>query len=459
MLKPDDQSLTFLKLQLNISLYLLKNDYLREKITLKMRTINNSILKGLLFWTLVMGVWGVEYAFGQSTDEAPGYTEYRGKVVDANTNNTLEKVQITLNQTNIGSITNSEGEFLLKVPKAEKEQEIRLTKVGYNQKFVRLSVLGENSTIIALTPSEELLDQVELYESVNPRRLVEEALKKPDEKGRYLTGFYREGVTRGTGRNVLLAEAVIEIDQKKSMGGKHGRIELYKSRKNTDYQILDTTAVKLKGGPYNPLYSNVVRYPEFLFYGQGKLDNFSFHFEDPTTLSGRYVFVVHFEDNNKREPWTFGRIYIDAKTNALLRIEYQLNVDNQRQAERMLVAKKPRDFSVTPLEVGYEANYLLTQESSYFNYGSFFIKLRVKKKGRLFNRRFSVKSELLITDRKDVSAFPEKDLTRIRPSSIISDDIQGFGEPDFWGENNIIEPERSLERTFNSIWRRYQRHN
>ncbi len=422
-----------------------------------MRTIDNSILKGLLFGALVMGAWGIEYTSGQSTDKALSYTEYRGKVVDANTNNTLEKVQVTLNQTNIGSITNSEGEFLLKVPEAEKAQEIRLTKVGYNQKFVRLATLGEQATVIALIPSEELLDQVELYQSVNPRRLVEEALRAPAEDDRYLTGFYREGVTRGTGRNVLLAEAVVQIDQKKSMGGKHGRIELYKSRKNTDYQVLDTTAVKLKGGPYNPLYSDVVSYPEFLFYGEGRLDNFSFHFEDPTTLNGRYVFVVYFEDNNKREPWTFGRIYVDAKTNALLRIEYQLNVENKRQAERMLVAKKPRDFSVTPLEVSYEANYLLTQEQSYFNYGSFFIKIRVKKKGRLFNRRFSVNSELLITDRKDDPAFPEKELTRIRPSSIISDDIQGFGEPDFWGENNIIEPERSLERTFNSIWRRYQR--
>ena len=405
---------------------------------------------------LFLLVLSVEMVWCQ--DHQPGtYTTYRGKIIDARTNQSLEKVQITLDNTNIGSISNADGEFSLKVPQEEKAERIRLTLVGYNQKFVDLKQLEEASVPISLEPSEQQLDQVELYKGVNPKVLVENALARQKDAPRFLTGFYREGVTKGSGRNVMLAESVLQIDKKRAVAGNRGRISLYRSRKNTDYKKLDTTAVKLRGGPYNPLYSDIIQYPEFLFYGEEGLDHFIFEFEEPTTFDNRYVFVVYFEDGYKREPYHFGRFYIDAKTNALLKLEYQLNVEDKYKAERMLVAKKPRRFVVTPLEVSYEADYLLNGEQSEFNYSRFFIKIRVKKKGRLFNRRFSVNSELLITDRGGLPPFPEDKVSKIRPNSIISDDIKGFGEEEFWGKNNIIEPERSLERTFNMIWRRYQR--
>ncbi len=409
----------------------------------------------VLLWLFVG--WNLE-SHAQTQEDSSTFTAYRGRIVDTYTHKNLEKVQVNLSNTNIVSITNADGEFLLKVPKTENSEEIRLTKVGYDQRFIKLSSL-EKEKVISLTPSSsgEQLDQVELYKSKDPRNLVIEAIYKREANSRYLTGFYREGVTKGSGRNVMLAEAVLQVDQKRATAGKRGRVELYKSRKKTDYNKLDTTAIKLKGGPYNPMYSDVINYPEFLFYGKEGVDNFSFRFEEPTTFDGRYVFVVYFEDRYKEEPWYYGKIYIDAKTNALLKLEYHLNVENRRRAEQMLVAKKPRKYRVTPLEVNYEADYLLKDGFSTFNYGKFFIKIRVKKKGRLFNRRFSVKSELLITNREETSPFPKADLTRIRPRTIISDDVQGFGEEDFWGENNIIEPERSLERTFNTIWRRYQR--
>lgn len=391
-------------------------------------------------------------------DRTVDFTEIRGLVVDAYTGAVVDGVHIRMGQTDIATITNSEGRFLLKVPARAENGQVQLIKVGYTQKDLPLSFFTQEEARIELAPEEQVLEKIELFASKNPVLLVEKALEKRSAKKHILTGFYREKIRRGARRDVMVSEAVLQLDEHKNMQGNNGRISLYKSRKNTDYKRLDTMAVKLKGGPYNPLYIDALKYPEFLFY-EGKLENYHFEFKTPTTLNNRYVFVIYFEDRNKQSPWYYGDLFIDAKTNALLKVDYHLNVDNTRQAERMLVAKKPNKYKVTPLEVSYQADYLLDGEESYYSYGKFYIRIRINQKGKLFNFRYSVDSELMITDKHQDAPFPENELKRVKPSTVIPDDITGFGDPGFWGENNIIEPEKPLQRTFDRIWRQYQRSN
>jgi hypothetical protein len=46
---------------------------------------------------------------------------------------------------------------------------------------------------------------------------------------------------------------------------------------------------------------------------------------------------------------------------------------------------------------------------------------------------------------------------RIRKSVILSDEASGFSDPDFWGEYNIIEPEKSIESAIRKIQRQLRR--
>lgn len=39
----------------------------------------------------------------------------------------------------------------------------------------------------------------------------------------------------------------------------------------------------------------------------------------------------------------------------------------------------------------------------------------------------------------------------LRPSTIMSDQASGFSDPEFWGEYNIIEPEKSIENAIAKI--------
>jgi hypothetical protein len=40
---------------------------------------------------------------------------------------------------------------------------------------------------------------------------------------------------------------------------------------------------------------------------------------------------------------------------------------------------------------------------------------------------------------------------------VIQDAITGFSEPEFWGEYNIIEPDKSIENAINKIQKRLKK--
>ena len=45
----------------------------------------------------------------------------------------------------------------------------------------------------------------------------------------------------------------------------------------------------------------------------------------------------------------------------------------------------------------------------------------------------------------------------IRPNTILVDETSGFSDPEFWGEYNIIEPEKSIETAIKKIQKQLKR--
>lgn len=409
---------------------------------------NGRILFAIILWGCIFMGMGMFFSYGQNV----GFVEYKGQVIDANSGDPIPEVHLSVEQTNISGLANSNGVFTLKIPKELDQSVINFFKINYEPKAVQLTFFDEDFTEITLEPAilkSENLEEIEIYRGIDPRGIVEKALKNHAPNKGKLVGFYREKIDRGR-HNVLLGEAVVQVDQDKYIRGNRGEISIYKSRKRTDYRRLDTLAVKLRGGPYSGLHLDLAAYPQFVFY-QADLDAFQFDFKEPTTIDGRYVYVIYFEQLDKDYPWYYGTMFIDAKNNALLKADYNLNVDDKKTAARMLVVNKPRGTKVTPLAVNYQAEYVEKDGRWYFNYGQFFIKLRVNWKGKLFNARYDIHTELAIFDRRAESFFPKKDLIRIKPTVVLTDDITGFEDPEFWGANNIIHPDRTLQEIIENI--------
>ena len=68
--------------------------------------------------------------------------------------------------------------------------------------------------------------------------------------------------------------------------------------------------------------------------------------------------------------------------------------------------------------------------------------------------------EMAVTDwEKSTKELQPKPKERMKSSIILSDAAVGFSDPDFWGEYNIIEPEKSIESAIRKIKRQLKRIN
>ena len=405
---------------------------------------------GLLLVTCVLFSFHLN---AQNNDEIVSYIEYKGKVIDKNSEDGIASTHLKVKNSTLSTITNNEGEFSLKVPKENLDLVVSVYVLGYETKNIHLDYFNRDYTTIALEITTEKLSEVELFSAVDAKKIVKQTLENKGDnylnEPILLTGFYRESIQQRN-KHVSLSEAVVNIEKQPYNSKREDRVSLFKARKSSDYNNLDTLAVKLKGGPFGPLYVDIMKYPDFLFYNS-TVEGFKFTFDEPTKFEDRYLYVINFEEINTSQPWYFGKLYIDAKTLTLVKADYSLNVDNRRAAMNMFVRKKPGSAKVFPIETAYQIDYSEENGKWYYSYSSAYMKFVVNWKNKLFNSRYDFNSEMIITNRKPHEENWKKTNNLIGSSIVMVDDVSGFYDKDFWGENNIIEPNKTIEEAIEKI--------
>lgn len=389
------------------------------------------------------------FSFSQNTKE------FKGTITDSSTKNPLVLADLVVKGTNISTVTNSEGEFLLKVPKDLLDKNVVISYLGYKKKEISLSEFKKNNTKIQLDEAATVLAQVDINTPKDAETLVKLALKS---KGKnyvnnetVMTGFYRETIKKRN-KNASLSEAVLEIYKQPYTTKKNDAIKLIKSRKKTNYSRLDTIALKLQGGPFSTLHTDIIKYPEFIF-NDNNLSQYDFTFERSTQINNKLLYVVSFKQRaNIVDALYYGKLFIDADTYALTSAVYNLNVEDKEIASKLFVRKKPREVDVYPTEAAYRVNYRVKDGKWYYGYSNIFLTFKVNWKNRLFNNKYTLQSEMAITDWKQNNAlFVSKPKDRLKPNVILADEASGFSDPEFWGEYNIIEPEKSIETAIKKI--------
>ncbi|MCM8570234.1 carboxypeptidase-like regulatory domain-containing protein [Gramella jeungdoensis] len=385
------------------------------------------------------------------------FVEYKGEVVNARNGRPISSAYLALNNSNISTITNADGEFSLKVPEDLIEATVTISVLGFQSKTLPLTYFKGQGTRIELEETVEELSEVNLYKATNPRLLVEEMLAKKDENylsdQSLMTSFYRETIKKGWS-NVSLSEAVVKIFKSPYNSPRKDLVSIYKARKSTDYEKLDTVAVKLKGGPFNTLYLDMMKYTEYVLR-PGMVDSYEFTFDDPTKINDRFTYVVNFKELDESDPWYYGRLFIDAETSTLVKADYSLNVDDRRAAAKMFVKKKPTGAKVYPVELNYQVDYAQNDGKWHYAYGKAQMDYVVNWKRKIFNSRYKINSEMVVTDWQEYASDDwKKTVDLINPNIVMVDDVSGFYDTEFWGSNNIIEPEKSIQNAIDKIKRK-----
>jgi hypothetical protein len=405
-------------------------------------------------------ILNVEEAHAFFQDET-SYKQYRGEVVDSKSRNPLVFASLVLEGTNISTVTNTEGSFLLKVPKSIEDGNVIVSFLGYQNKSIPLSQLSEDKNKIALSISVTELSEVNISVPKNALALVKETLRRRGENyyndPALMTAFYRETIKKRR-RNVSLSEAVVSIFKSPYTSSRNDAVKLYKARKNTDYSKLDTVALKLQGGPFNALFVDLMKYPDYIFSPE-TIEDYKFTYSRSTTINDRLIYVIDFKQyDNIKEPMYIGKLYIDANKKVLTSAVFSLNITNRDMASRMFVRRKPRNAKVYPTQVAYRVDYREKDGLWYYGYSNALLEFKINWDKKLFNSVYSMTCEMAVTDweQNELGNIP-KSKDRLKTSIILADEAIGFSDPDFWGEYNIIEPEKSIESAIRKIQRQLKR--
>jgi hypothetical protein len=376
-----------------------------------------------------------------------------GVVKDAQTKKTLGYVNVSVPGTNIGTVTNSDGEFVLKIKTSLQAKEVEFSHLAY--KNARIAVDGINSEkIVSLVPNPRMLKEVVIRPEL-PRQLIDQAIdripsnysKNPD----LFTGFYRETAQKGK-RYIQVSEAVVNLYKSSySHSLSRDRVRIFKGRELLSQKASDTLAVKLMGGPTLAVMLDVVKNPDVLL-DKEILQSYSYTMEDPVSIDNRLQYVISFKPSVILPIALYnGKYYIDQETLAFTRVEFSLDMQDIDKAINMMLVKKPVGLRFKPSEFSFLITYKQQNGIYYLNYVRSEAKFKCDWKRRLFSSKYDLVSEMVATDRTVQPAEAISYKESFKSDQSFTDKVSAFYDNSYWESYNIIAPTESLDAAVNKL--------
>ncbi|WP_291584606.1 carboxypeptidase-like regulatory domain-containing protein [Bacteroides sp.] len=392
----------------------------------------------------------------QAREEVDGYFTVTGVVRNKDDRKKLENVNVSIPGTNIGTVTNSDGVFSLKIKEAEIVRGLEVSHIGYLNTQISLKENKDLSTLtVWMMPAPNLLSEIVILGN-NARGIVEEAIRKIpvnySSNENMLTTFYRETVQKRR-RYISVSEAVIDV-YKTAYNDRipaRDKVQLQKGRRLLSQKTSDTLAVKVVGGPSLAIYLDVVKNQDALL-NTGDLDYYEFHIEEPVNFDNRMQYVISFRPKvNLMYALFYGKLYIDFEKLAFTRAEFSLDMRNKTKAVEAILHKKPLGLQFKPQEVSYLVTYKEQNGKTYLNYIWNTIRFKCDWKKRFFSSGYTVFSEMVVTDRQEDNFTVISNKTAFKEKQVFYDLVDEYWNEDFWKEYNIIEPTESLEHAVNKL--------
>jgi len=388
-----------------------------------------------------------------SAQVGEGFYTVSGVVKDAQTKKTLGYVNVSVPGTNIGTITNIDGEFILKIKSSVQAKEVEFSHLAY--KNTRIAVDGANiETVVSMIPNPRMLKEITVRPEL-PRQLIDQAIQKiPSNYSRnsdLFTGFYRETAQKGK-RYVQVSEAVVNLYKSaydRSLS--KDRIRIFKGRELLSQKASDTLAVKLMGGPTLAVLLDVVKNPDVLL-DKEILQYYNYAMEEPVSIDNRMQYVISFTPSVILPIALYnGKYFIDQETLAFTRVEFSLDMQDIDKATTMMLMKKPVGLRFKPSEFSFVITYKNQHGVYYLNYVRSEAKFKCDWKRRLFSSKYDLVSEMVATDRvtqpTETISFKES----FKTDQLFTDKVAAFYDNSYWEGYNIIAPTESLDAAVNKL--------
>ncbi|GAO27871.1 carboxypeptidase-like regulatory domain-containing protein [Geofilum rubicundum] len=386
-------------------------------------------------------------------DQETSVPQYSGTVFDSESRDPLVFATVAVEGTHIATVSNSDGEFILKVPEQHAGKNLVVSFIGYEKKSIPLSALNAEGNDIPLDMTTVSLVEVSVFPS-DPDLLIRAVMNRRDQN--YLdvptskTAFYRETIKKGWSY-VSLTEAVVDIYKHPYNSSRSDQAKLIIGRKSTDYGKIDTLVFRLQGGPVSALMLDIMKDPYTLF-DEEMVDYYVFEMSNITRVDDRMLYVLSFKQKpDVNTPLFYGKLYVDTESLAITSASFNMNISNRSEAARMFIRRKPMGARVFPTETAYMVNYREQDGKWFFSYARAEISFRVNWRRKLFNTNYHTTMEMAVTDWEVTDDRPYRSSDRLKMNVIMEDAVQGFADDAFWGDYNVIEPEQPIENAIRKI--------
>ncbi|WP_165835903.1 carboxypeptidase-like regulatory domain-containing protein [Marinifilum breve] len=381
------------------------------------------------------------------------YRKLSGTVRDLNSKEVLPYTSIGIRGKHLGTITNQDGEFSLSISSENLNDTLVFSYVGYKNEEIVISNLKNNQIEVELKEDFISLQEV-IIRNNDPLALIHAAVhnihKNYPQKSTNLTSFYRESVTKNN-KYMIYLESVLDIYKSSySHSDALERVKVFKSRKIYDVSRLDTISFRLKGGIKGCLQLDIVKnLPEFLDEEYTHLYNY--RLADISTYNNRSVYVIEFKPRPKlREPLLEGRVFIETNNLAIIRAEFGYDKYRMNELKDRFVVKGSARTKTKPSIINYIVSYRDINGKYYLNHAMGNLKFKVKNKKKLFSSYFSTSFEMATTNIKADNVIKYRYRETIKPTTIFSNHRTSY-DPTFWGKNNFIKPEESIQDALKRI--------
>ena len=344
---------------------------------------------------------------------------------------------ISVINNNIGTLTNSKGEFKIIIPKIMKNDSLSISYIGYKTKRIPISEI-KNQLVVYLEEEETSLNEV-VVTTYTANSIVRKAIQNIpnnyDLEPYKIKGFYR--VTSQKDKSYIhLSEAVFDIYQSKA-NKPYQQFKLEKMRAIKDEKASRGIDLGLKpNGIYEfDIVNNIDAID--LFNDKGlKLHNFKI--AGTELVNGKASYKISFDQKEVKKAGYKGYVLIDKETFAFVYFNFGLSPKGMAYhkygngAERALM--KVLGINITMQKNDFQIYY--------------------GKRGNYFYLN-NVGNDATLTFKSDRQHYNFKTDTRVDylVTKIETDDVQPFAENETLGDKKLVEEQNSIYDE--DFWKEY----
>lgn len=377
----------------------------------------------------------------------------KGHIYDDQTKAPIPFATVGITEQNMGTTTNYDGYFQLRIPSTLAEKSLQVAHLGYLNRSLPLRLLDRQKVAIYLERRVISIQEV-IIRYVDPQLLVEKALEKrrdnyPKDPA-YLLTFYREGVQKNQ-RHISYSEAVFKVYKSPFNHSEYSdQVKLLKSRKITDTNPHDTVFLKLKAGVQAALQLDIIKsLPGFMDLSPPH--EYKYRYSSMISYGDRDAYAIGFEQVQGLQKALYtGTLYIDKENMAILGAEFEIDPKYISMAANDLVLRKSPSLVVRLEKISYSVSYMPFNGRYYLRHARCDIRLKTRQRRHLNWDRFGTYLELVTCriDTNNVTKFQRQET--LKPQVIFADQFYR-NDDGFWDDFNIITPETELVESLSKI--------